>query len=124
MKNRRSLSEDVVMKCLERQKIRFYTKGWPDLLCEYNGELLCIEIKRDAKESLKWAQIGVMRLLQGAGIRCVRWDPDRGFTDLNGEKVGDIKISGLPITIRRDLCDLYDEDIPLTETTDVPSEAL
>ena len=102
-KSHRYRAEDLLFGSLSLLGIQFHSCGWPDLLCIHNGELLCIEVKRNPMNQLTQSQRDIMTKLQESGIRCVRWDPFDGFKDLNGKPVHGLTIGGQLIEIRHDL---------------------
>lgn len=54
-------------------------RGWPDLACFRNGELVLVEVKPNGNSRLKGHQQRLMDAFAAKGIKCYRWSPDMGF---------------------------------------------
>jgi hypothetical protein len=54
--------------------------GWPDFLCFRNHEICAVEVKPDQSQGLKKSQAIVMNLLASLGLKCYKWDAEKGFT--------------------------------------------
>ncbi len=65
----------------ERRGWTVTKRGWPDLACFNNetGELVVVECKRNASVNLKESQEVILKALAKAGIRCYRFDSEKGF---------------------------------------------
>lgn len=58
-------------------------RGWPDyLLWKENGDVCCVEVKRDTQEKLKREQQFVCELLSRFGIKVFMWKPKIGFKQI------------------------------------------
>ena len=62
-------------------------RGWPDFICVREKEVFFVEVKSNKRQKLKREQIALHRILVRHGLACLRWDPDQGFTDIDGKKV-------------------------------------
>lgn len=60
-------------------------RGWPDFLCERDGELLLVEVKPGRSSQLKKEQLRVARALKRYGVPVRRWSPDGGFEEIPDE---------------------------------------
>jgi len=57
-------------------------RGWPDFLCFKDGDVVCVEVKSSSTQPLSKHQIKICEILMVAGIRCYRWDPEVGLSQL------------------------------------------
>lgn len=65
-------------------------RGWPDFICYRGDEVVCVEVKPDHITELRGPQAKVISILQAHGLKCYRWSPVGGFTDMKGNPVADL----------------------------------
>jgi VRR-NUC domain len=53
-------------------------RGWPDFIMWKDGEIACVEVKKDL-DRLRDNQLSVLEALASHGVPCFTWRPIEGF---------------------------------------------
>lgn len=78
-KEYKNKSEEAFCQFADSNGWRVTKRGWPDFFCLVQiapNDFACVEVKRDAKNSLKKEQMFVARFLKKHGIPVYRWDAE------------------------------------------------
>ena len=54
-------------------------RGYPDVICYKNGDVMLVEVKRRRKYRLKSSQSRFMGHLSKYGVKCYKWSPDNDW---------------------------------------------
>lgn len=84
-KQRRNRPEALFEERATKAGWKVTKRGWPDFIISKNGETRFVEVKQD-KDDLKESQLTVMKVLAAHGLKCYRWSPKNGFTQIKGNK--------------------------------------
>ena len=78
----RNEAEGMLYEQMSAQGWALTKRGWPDFFCIKGDDICVVEVKPRAKTPLKPNQRIIMEKLKAYGVKCCRWDPDTGLTEI------------------------------------------
>lgn len=78
----RNEAEGMLYEQMSAQGWALTKRGWPDFFCIKGDDICVVEVKPRAKTPLKPNQRIIMEKLKAYGVKCYRWDPDTGLTEI------------------------------------------
>lgn len=78
----RNQAEGMLYDKMTKEGWTVTKRGWPDFFCIKGDEICAVEVKPRASTPLKPNQRFIMEKLKQYGIKCYRWDPEAGMTEI------------------------------------------